>query len=80
MDWAEKGLSIIIDDENKPSLFLGPITSGNRNSIEWFLSDEPERKYVDFVTIYKNDSRLKDLYNAEGFVNIVSKWIQNNRK
>lgn len=53
----------------------------NLDSIQWFLSDQPEIKYKEFAFTYKNDERLKLLSETQGgFQDVLSSWLGSRRK
>ncbi|PGH11964.1 hypothetical protein AJ79_04551 [Helicocarpus griseus UAMH5409] len=58
------------------SLLLLAITQKNLQTIKWFLSDEPEKKYREFLHAYKDDTRLVPLLKQEGgFEHMLNSWL-----
>ncbi|KAK2765211.1 hypothetical protein FQN54_008910 [Arachnomyces sp. PD_36] len=78
-DWASEGgngYSSYYNRETTDNLLLRAIKTKNLDSIRWFLSDQPEIKYKEFASTYKNDERLKLLSETEGgFQGVLSSWL-----
>lgn len=54
---------------------------GSLASVEWFLSDAPERHYKDFAEAYKHHKLIAHLNTAGGgFDKVLSKWLGARRK
>lgn len=63
------------------NLLLRAIMTKNLDSIRWFLSDQPEIKYMEFASTYKNDERLKLLSETHGgFQGVLSSWLGSRSK
>ncbi|OBT41736.1 hypothetical protein VE00_07971 [Pseudogymnoascus sp. WSF 3629] len=49
---------------------------GNLESVQWFLSDLPTTKYLEFAATHENDKRLVALSKSEnGFKGTATKWL-----
>ncbi|KAI9646276.1 hypothetical protein NHQ30_005717 [Ciborinia camelliae] len=53
---------------------------GNIDSVEWFMSDAPMRRYKEFAERNKNDLRIRKLESGEGFDRTVSRWLETNNE
>lgn len=63
------------------SLLLQAILSKNLDSVKWFLGDEPEERYREFILTNKNDSRLAPLFKAEGgYEAMLTSWLETRRE
>lgn len=78
-DWANQ-------DDYRPNLhqentlFLRSLAFHDFETAKWLVSDEPERKYIEFINNFKDDPRLKAFHMVEGgFEHIISAWIKKKR-
>jgi ankyrin repeat protein len=81
-DWAEasRGGPGITAKENNP-LLLEAARYGNIDSVDYFLSDTPLRKYREWAEANKDDIRVKKLQQSEkGFDQAVSSWLDTRSK
>ncbi|ESZ92311.1 hypothetical protein SBOR_7302 [Sclerotinia borealis F-4128] len=53
---------------------------GNIESVEWFMSDAPMRRYKEFAESNKNDLRIRTLESGKGFDKTISKWLETNNE
>lgn len=54
---------------------------GNLESVQWFLSDIPTTKYLEFAAAHENDKRVVALSKSEkGFKGTATKWLSMRRK
>ncbi|KAK2775823.1 hypothetical protein FQN52_007078 [Onygenales sp. PD_12] len=80
-DWASEDRWSYRDRmQGQIPLLLRVIRSGNIDSIKWFLSDEPQKRYREFLLANKDDSRLAPLFKSDdGYENILTSWLENKR-
>ena len=76
-DWADAARGVRkSSSENSVPPLLQAALEGNMESVEWFLSDAPLNRYLEFARANKGDSRIKHLSQTEsGFEKAVSKWL-----
>ncbi|PGH04470.1 hypothetical protein GX51_03461 [Blastomyces parvus] len=76
-DWAaESGHSYRATFSSSHSLLLHAISEGNLDSVKWFLTDEPEKKYREFLHAHKDDPRLAPLFKMEGGIDdMLTSWL-----
>ncbi|KAL2364431.1 hypothetical protein RJZ56_002689 [Blastomyces dermatitidis] len=76
-DWAsENGYRSRGKFSNSHSLLLLAINEGNLDSVKWFLTDEPEKIYREFLHTYKDDPRLAPLFKIEGGIDdMLTSWL-----
>lgn len=76
-DWAARGREVASHDttpEHPP--LLQAVFEGRIESVEWFLSDAPDRLYQEFAEQHKDEKRVRTISQAKGgFEGIVSKWL-----
>ncbi|OJD23371.1 hypothetical protein ACJ73_05275 [Blastomyces percursus] len=77
VDWAsENGYRSRVKFSNSHSLLLLAINECSLDSVKWFLTDEPERKYREFLHTYKDDPRLAPLFKMEGTIDdMLASWL-----
>jgi hypothetical protein len=82
-DWAAKsaargtGRGRRISTEVEYSLVLRSIFRGNLQSAEFFLSDAPLRRYLEFAKRLKGDKRVESLAQTKGGIEgALSKWLE----
>ncbi|KAK9418110.1 putative Ankyrin repeat-containing domain protein [Seiridium unicorne] len=78
-DWANAGRKIIVKATGSkvPPLLTAAI-EGSLASVEWFLSDTPMRRYLEFgkSKVAQEDPRLKHLIQSPGgFDRAITKWL-----
>ncbi len=75
-DWAQApGDNVQIMEEKIP-LLLQAAHMGSIDSVEWFMSDAPMRRYKEFADANKHDKRIKTLEESgEGFDRTIGKWL-----
>ncbi|KLJ08785.1 hypothetical protein EMPG_15784 [Blastomyces silverae] len=76
-DWAsENGYHSRVKFSNSHSLLLRAINEGDLDCVKWFLTDEPEKKYREFLHTYKDDPRLAPLFKTEGGIDdMLASWL-----
>lgn len=52
----------------------------NIDSVEWFMSDAPMRRYKEFAERNKYDIRIRTLEAGNGFDKTISRWLEKNSK
>ncbi|APA10450.1 hypothetical protein sscle_06g052200 [Sclerotinia sclerotiorum 1980 UF-70] len=81
-DWAQPPGHI--QDLNQFEGSLPPLLEaahmGNIESVEWFMSDAPMRRYKEFAERNKNDMRVRTLESGKGFEKTISKWMEMNNE
>lgn len=79
-DWAQApGERRQVIEETSPPL-LTAAQNANLDSIEWFSSGAPLRKYKEFAEANKNDKRIKTLQSGKGLDKIIEKWLSSGSK
>ncbi|TVY32755.1 Uncharacterized protein LOCC1_G008587 [Lachnellula occidentalis] len=75
-DWAQAPGGDVAVVENKiPPLLLAAHT-GSIESVEWFMSDAPMRRYKEFAEKNEKDKRIKTLADSDkGFGKTIGKWL-----
>lgn len=74
-DWAQApGETTYVDEETTPPL-LQSAKFGNIDSVEWFMSNGPMRRYKEFAEANKHDKRIKTLQSGKGFEKTISTWL-----
>ncbi|KGM91727.1 uncharacterized protein PADG_12185 [Paracoccidioides brasiliensis Pb18] len=64
--------------QSSNSFLLLTITLKNLESVKWFLNNEPEKKYREFLHTFRDDSRLAPLFQEEsGFEEMITSWLGN---
>ena len=62
-------------EEQIPPL-LQAARAGSLDSVEWFMSDAPMRRYKEFADINRHDKRIKTLQeHGKGFDNEINVWL-----
>ncbi|XMA08763.1 hypothetical protein WAI453_001554 [Rhynchosporium graminicola] len=75
-DWAQApGGELKVIEERVPPL-LQAARFGSVESVEWFMSEAPLRRYNEFAEANKHDKRIKTLTDSKkGFEKIISSWM-----
>ena len=75
-DWAQApGGDVQVVEEKIPPL-LQAAHVGSIDSVEWFMSDAPMRRYKEFAENNKNDKRIKTLeQSGKGFDKTIGAWL-----
>ncbi|OJD16461.1 hypothetical protein AJ78_03360 [Emergomyces pasteurianus Ep9510] len=75
-DWASENGYRHNSFASSRSLLLLVICKGNLDTVKWLLSDEPEKKYKEFLHAYKEDTRLAPLFKTEGGIDdMLKSWL-----
>lgn len=79
-DWAARGAGRVrglhTNAEANHSPILQSILTGNLQSAEYFLSDAPLRRYLDFAKHFETDKRIQGLAQAKGGIEgALSTWL-----
>ena len=78
-DWANAGRKLVVRDiESKIPPVLTAAMSANMELVKWFLSDEPQRLYVEIANakLAQGDKRFKHLAELPGGLErAISKWL-----
>jgi hypothetical protein len=76
VDWAQApGGNLRVCEEQTPPL-LTAAHVGSIDSVEWFMSDAPMRRYKEFAEHNKHDKRIKTLEGTpDGFDKTIGKWM-----
>jgi len=78
-EWAAAPGGRVEVNEIKTPPLLQAIETGSIDSVEWFMSDAPMRRYEEFAERNKNDKRIKTLVATdEGFNKTVASWLDSN--
>ncbi len=65
----------VVEEKIPPLLHAAHVAS--IDSVEWFMSDAPLRRYKEFAECNKNDKRIKTLVQYEnGFDKTVKNWLE----
>lgn len=75
-DWAQApgGEAQVVEERVPPLLQAAHIAS--IDSVEWFMSDAPLRRYKEFAEANKHDKRIKTLMETDkGFDKAISNWL-----
>lgn len=74
-DWAQApGETNYVVEETTPPL-LQSAKFGNIDSVEWFMSNAPVRRYKEFAEANKHDKRIKTLESGKAFEKTISTWL-----
>jgi ankyrin repeat protein len=75
-DWAQApGHSSWVFEEKTPPL-LQAAHVGSLDTVEWFMSDAPMRRYKEFAEANKADKRIKTLdESGKGFEKTIATWL-----
>ncbi|PQE10383.1 ankyrin repeat protein [Rutstroemia sp. NJR-2017a WRK4] len=76
-DWAAPPSGAVannISEERVPPL-IQAAQRGSVESVEWFMSDAPMRRYKEFAEANKSDIRVRSLEKGKGFEKTVSQWL-----
>lgn len=76
-DWAQAPGEYVqkVSEESIPPLLRAAYV-GSMDSVEWFMSDAPLRRYKEFAEINKNDKRIKTLEESgKGFDRTIGAWL-----
>ncbi|RFU35722.1 hypothetical protein B7463_g570, partial [Scytalidium lignicola] len=78
-DWAKPpGNEVYVAEEKVPPL-LQAAYLGNIESVEWFMSGAPLRRYKEFAEKNKEDKRIKVLeQSGKGFEKTIDTWLNAN--
>jgi len=75
---AARGRSRAVHDSSDFGIpLLAAILVGNIESMEYFLSDGPLRRYLEFADAFKDDKRIEGLSKAEGGIEgTLTSWLE----
>ncbi|TVY42900.1 Uncharacterized protein LSUB1_G001614 [Lachnellula subtilissima] len=75
-DWAQApGGNVAVAENKIPPLLLAAY-GGSIESVEWFMSDAPMRRYKEFAEKNEKDKRIKSLTESDkGFGKTIGKWL-----
>lgn len=74
-DWAQPpGETTHVAEETTPPL-LQAARFGSIDSVEWFMSNAPMRRYKEFAEANKQDKRIKTLESGKGFEKTIGTWL-----
>jgi hypothetical protein len=75
-DWAKApGDYVAVEEEKIPPL-LQAAHAGSIDSVEWFMSDAPMRRYKEFAESNNHDKRIKTLEESgKGFDKTIGNWL-----
>lgn len=75
-DWAQApGDNHYVVEEKIPPI-LQAAYAGSIDSVEWFMSDAPLRRYKEFAEANKHDKRIKTLEaSGKGFDKTIGTWL-----
>ncbi len=75
-DWARHPDAVDHLTENKVPPVLQAAYAGSVESVEWFMSDAPLRRYKEYAENNKKDTRVKALEKSEkGFEKTIASWL-----
>ncbi|KIV92055.1 hypothetical protein PV10_06528 [Exophiala mesophila] len=78
-DWAEAGRRGHRSSQKTGSIgvpLLGSVLMGNLESVEYFLSDAPMRRYLEFEKTFEDDKHLRALKQSPGgFEGKLTEWL-----
>ncbi|TVY29345.1 Uncharacterized protein LHYA1_G001351 [Lachnellula hyalina] len=75
-DWAQAPGGNVAVAENKIPPLLLAAHAGSIESVEWFMSDAPMRRYKEFAEQNEKDKRIKSLTESDkGFGKTIGKWL-----
>ena len=67
-----------VNEDKRPPL-LRAAHGGCLDSVEWFMSDAPMRRYKEFAEANKHDKRIRTLEESgKGFDKMIGKWLDAN--
>ncbi|RMZ83060.1 hypothetical protein DV738_g1336, partial [Chaetothyriales sp. CBS 135597] len=76
-DWAEQGRgqrTVLQEDHTSPLLVT--IFQGNLQSTEYYFSDGPLNRYLEFAKAHRDDKRIQGLESAEGGLSkALGSWL-----
>ena len=76
-DWADAGRDVmdtVVENESPP--ILSAAFHGNIESLEYFLTDAPLQRYVEFAESHSDDKRIAALSRSEGGLQTTLKsWL-----
>jgi ankyrin repeat protein len=76
-DWADAGRGVmhtVVENEQPPILSVA--FQANLESLEYFLSDAPLRRYIEFAKSHSGDKRIAALSKSEGGLqNALENWL-----
>ena len=76
-DWADAGRGVmhsVVENEEPPILSVA--VQANLESLEYFLSDAPLRRYLEFAKSHSGDERIAALSKSEGGLqNALENWL-----
>lgn len=80
-DWAQApGGQVQVVEQKIPPLLQAAYMS-SIESVEWFMSDAPLRRYKEFAESNKHDKRIKTLVQSgKGFDKIIGNWLDGKSK
>ena len=80
-DWAQAPDSQVQVVEERIPPVLQAAKVGSIESVEWFMSDAPVRRYKEFAGVNQNDKRIRTLEESgNGFDKTIGKWLSNKSK
>ena len=76
-DWADAGRGVmhnVVENEHPPIFSVA--FQGSLESLEYFLTDAPLRRYIEFAESHSGDKRIAALSKSEGSLqNSLKKWL-----
>jgi hypothetical protein len=79
LDWAQAGREQAHSARkwsDKKTPLLKAAYSGSIESAQWFLSDSPAHRYMEFAATNKSDRRVQTLEQSDdGFVKTITSWL-----
>ncbi|XRM43420.1 hypothetical protein ABZX51_006597 [Aspergillus tubingensis] len=76
-DWAAAGRGLPVSPEEQETPLLTAAHSGSMASVEWFLSPDSARAYVEFIKTNEQVDKLKLLsQSVEDLERLVLNWLQ----
>ncbi|TAQ87996.1 hypothetical protein B7494_g3670 [Chlorociboria aeruginascens] len=81
-DWAQRpGVAAPEEEGERVPPLLEAAHLGSIESVEWFMSDAPIRRYMEFAANNGNDARIKLLEAAgQGFEKAIGAWLNKKRE
>lgn len=75
-DWAQAPDSHVQVVEERIPPVLQAAKVGSVESVEWFMSDAPMRRYKEFAGVNQQDKRIRTLEDsAKGFQKTINNWL-----
>jgi ankyrin repeat protein len=75
-DWAQAPDSQVQVVEERIPPVLQAAKAGSVESVEWFMSDAPMRRYKEFAGVNQHDKRIRTLEESgNGFDKTIGKWL-----